>query len=302
MLPNPNAKRLEKWKLAALKPHPGQAGLFHAAAHDPGDKELAESMSKGLDHPVEVLPDGTIVCGHRRTRVAQSLGWDEIDVWVRDDLAGDRAAAELRLIEDNLNRRQLGPLELARCYQRLKDLAKDTPRSERRQCQKGGARDFRDLAAQKLGVSGRNLDRYLRVLDAPAAVQRAVEAKELSLQDGGAVAVMAKERQDEIARRIEAGEKAKDVVRDFLPKKAKTHRKPYAALRALARSLEAGLTDLKGRAGEVRSITASEAELCREAVEMLGTILKHARVVDDSPEACAARLAGLADGLQKSAG
>jgi ParB family chromosome partitioning protein len=287
MHPNANAKRLEKWKLADLKPHPRQAGLFHEAQHDPGDKGLADDMRlNGLQCPVEILPDGTILCGHRRTRVAQALGWDEIGVWVRDDLAANPAAAELRLIEDNLNRRHLGPLELARCYQRLSDLARDIPRAERRECQKG---DVRDVIAQKLGGSGRNLDRYLKVLGAPPAVQRAVEAKELSIQEGGAVAVMPKEVKEEVARRIEAGENPKDVVKGVLPKKVATHRKARTALRVLARSLEAGIQDLVGRVGEVKSIGASEAELYRAAIDLLTAILERAQVYDDSPEACEAR-------------
>jgi ParB-like chromosome segregation protein Spo0J len=304
MLNNANAKRLEKWKLADLKPHPRQGDLFHDAQHDPGDKDLADDMrANGLQCPVEILPDGTILCGHRRTRVAQALGWDEVEAWVRDDLAGRPEAAELRLIEDNLNRRHLGPLELARCYRLQKELARQLarqlPRHLRRPCQSG---DFRDLVAQKLGVSGRNLDRYLRVLDAPPAVQRAVEGKELSIQEGGAVAVMPKEVQQEVARRIEAGERAKGVVRALLPEKAATHRKASTARRAFARALEAGLNDLKGRVGQVTSIGASEAELYRAAIGMLNTILERAQVYDDSPEACEARFDALLDRLGSVAG
>jgi ParB-like chromosome segregation protein Spo0J len=300
MHPNATTKRLEKWKLADLRSHPRQADLFHAASHDPEDADLAEDMRlNGLQYPIEILPDGTILCGHRRTRVAQALGWDQIDAWVRDDLAGRPEAAELRLIEDNLNRRHLGPLELARCYQRLSDLARDIPRAERRECQKG---DVRDVIAQKLGGSGRNLDRYLKVLGAPPAVQRAVEAKELSIQDGGAVAFLPKQTQEDIARRIEAGERPKDMVKGVRPEKAVTHRKARTALRALARGLEAGIQDLKGRVGEVRSIGASEAELYRAAIDLLTAILERAQVYDDSPEACEARFDALLDRLGSVAG
>ena len=56
---------------------------------------LAEDMeTHGLRHPVEVLPDGTIVAGYQRVRAARRLGWREIDAVVRLDLAalGDAAA------------------------------------------------------------------------------------------------------------------------------------------------------------------------------------------------------------------
>jgi ParB-like chromosome segregation protein Spo0J len=297
---NATTKRLERRKLADLKPHPRQAGLFHDAHHDPEDKDLAEDMRlNGLQCPVEALPDGTVVCGHRRTRAARSLGWDEIDVWVRDDLVDRPEAAELRLIEDNLNRRHLGPLELARCYRRLKELAQGTPRAELRECQQG---DVRDVIAQRLGGSGRNLDRYLKVLGAPPAVQRAVEAKELSLQDGGAVAFLPKQTQEDIARRIEAGEKPKDVVKGVLPEKAAVHYSAHAAHQAFCRSLEAALNDLGGRVGELGYITARQVGLYRAAHEMIGRILERADAIGGPTEAREPRLVDLLEGFESAAG
>src|SRR3954463_1532739 len=108
------------WKVADLKPYPRQAALFR----DLNGVELGELAqdikANGLRSPPEVLPDGTIVNGHQRVRAFRLLGLAEIPVVVRDDWARQGPAdVEKHFIEDNLNRRHLDKLELARCCQRL---------------------------------------------------------------------------------------------------------------------------------------------------------------------------------------
>ena len=122
-LSDAKSRTITRWPLEKLKPHPRQAELFDDL---PSTKrvELAKNMrEKGLQHPIEALPDGTIICGHQRFEAARRLGWKEIDVWVRDDLAnqGDTAVQQW-MIEDNLLRRQQDPVALARSYKRLKEL------------------------------------------------------------------------------------------------------------------------------------------------------------------------------------
>src|SRR5947209_18833345 len=97
------------------------------------------------------------------------MEWDEIAVWVNDDLAaqGD-LAVEQRLIEDNLARRNLDRLDQVRCYRRLVEMATTTPDEMRRSHQLGRVRD---VVGARLGISGRTLDRYLRLLDTPREVQ-----------------------------------------------------------------------------------------------------------------------------------
>src|SRR4051794_1893067 len=107
----PATKTIVRWGLDKLRPHPRQGQLFL----DPSEgevQELAEDMRRnGQLSPGEAPPDGTLVCGHKRLAAARKLGWAEITVRVRDALDGAPVAAEKRLIEDNLTRRQLGPLE-----------------------------------------------------------------------------------------------------------------------------------------------------------------------------------------------
>ena len=112
-----------KWKIAKLKDHPRQAEMFG----DVGDgelKALAENMDKrGQRDPVHIAPDGTVIAGHQRVRAAKLLGWKEIDVVVRHDLAaGGASAIEEHFIEDNFVRRHLPPLVRAKCIKRLMEL------------------------------------------------------------------------------------------------------------------------------------------------------------------------------------
>src|SRR4051812_27969140 len=104
-----------KWKIAKLQDHPRQAEMFGDV--DDGElKALAENMEKrGQRDPVEVTPNGTVIAGHQRVRAAKLLGWNEIDVVVRHDLAaeGDSAVEEL-FLEDNFFRRHLSPLTRAK--------------------------------------------------------------------------------------------------------------------------------------------------------------------------------------------
>jgi ParB family chromosome partitioning protein len=47
---------------------------------------LAESMAQlGLLYPIIVTPEGLLVCGERRLRAAQLLGWETIPVTIRSE-------------------------------------------------------------------------------------------------------------------------------------------------------------------------------------------------------------------------
>lgn len=205
-----STKQTVKRKIADLKPHPLQHIYF---PNHPTDDiaEFAETLKRGLDHAVEVTPDGMIICGHRRTAAARYLGWEEIHCWVRHDLKGNLAIEE-RFLEDNLERRHLSKLAIARCYQRLREVAEEQWRAGQRD---GSARprgDTRDMIGKRLGLSGRTLDRLLNVLHAPQAVQDAFESGNLPLVMAEKVARLPKGTQREVADEITTGKDAQSVV------------------------------------------------------------------------------------------
>lgn len=188
--------------IAALKPYPEQRAIF-------GDlpetelRALAESMRRhGLRHPVEILPDGTIIAGHQRVRAAsEHLGWTQIEVIVRHDLAaqGD-AAVRLLVLADNLDRRQLDPIARARALKAQADLLRVKFRSAGTGCQ-----EFRAWLAERLGgrLSGRQLDRYLRLLETTIEVQQAVSSRQLTMDAALRIAGLAGSVQQEVVRRIQ---------------------------------------------------------------------------------------------------
>lgn len=85
-------------------------------------QELADSIqAQGIVQPVVVRPIASgyeLVAGERRWRAAQLAGLDEVPVVIRD--LDDQATAAVALIE-NIQRRDLNPVDEARALQRLID-------------------------------------------------------------------------------------------------------------------------------------------------------------------------------------
>jgi ParB/RepB/Spo0J family partition protein len=229
----------------------------------------------GLRQPVEILSDGTIITGHQRVRAGKVLGWKEIEVVVRTDLeeAGP-SAVEAHFLSDNLIRRQLSPLGRARCIQRLFTIEHG--------CRSGmlfgeKKEELKTKIASQLGLSLRSVNRYLLILEIPVAIQQAFDRNELTLINAGKVALLERHCQEKIARRIEAGEKARLVVGEHL---AAEHLRPSGADRAFERLFWALWREsqiLRGRAAEINPrllarrlpdlLEVKEAleEICREA-------------------------------------
>jgi ParB-like chromosome segregation protein Spo0J len=147
-------------QISDLRPHPRQAAFFS----DLTDADLAilvdDIRRNGLRNRIVILADGTIVCGHQRVRAAKLLGWSEIEAVILDST--DDAENERLMIEDNLSRRHLGPVSLARIFKSLRQLD-NGPVGE------SAVGDLRDRIAMKIAAnrSGRTLERWLRILDAP---------------------------------------------------------------------------------------------------------------------------------------
>lgn len=244
------ARRMQRMLIAELRPHPMQAELFSDLS-EAELKELAADLRKnGLVNPVEVLPDGTIVAGHQRVRAAKLLEWKLIDCWIRTDLAETGAAAiEERLVMDNLHRRQMTMLERARCYRRLRELAHGDDYWSRDKIRG----DLRDYIAQQFGVSGRTLDRWERVLDAPKAIQDAVNSGALPMALAGKAAGLSAKTQDQIAVRFANGENPRAVVMEFLGGQSPRPPKLGTAVHHLAKELAHAHRDLSGRVDHIES-------------------------------------------------
>lgn len=256
------------WKISDLKDNPRQAAMFGDVAEVELDALTADLRKQGLLVPIEVLPDGTIITGHQRVRAAKKLGWKQIDAVVRDDLAtaGDDAV-EARFVEDNFNRRQLSPLARARCIQRLMELEQGVAQGGLDWVKK---EDLKQRIATRMGLSPRSVDRYLLVLKAPTSVQMAFDRGDLKLTDAGKIALLDKSVQTKLVRRLEAGEKAIALVKEYTTCNPSEPSDPSKALVRLLSALERDIPLLRGNADQLRigRLRKNEPRM-REAVDVL---------------------------------
>jgi len=159
-----------------------------------GMEELVQSIRQhGLLQPVVVRAQGDgyeLVSGERRLRAFRSLGRSTIPAILRADVS-DAEMLELALVE-NLQRRDLDPIERARGYRRMIDQLGLT----------------QEAVADKVGLQRPTVANHLRLLDLPEVAQEAL-AKGL-IQMGHARALLGCKDTDLAQRLLEK------VVRDDL--------------------------------------------------------------------------------------
>lgn len=261
-----------KWKISKLKEHPQQAAMFG----DVDDRELealTENMQKhGLRIPIEILPDGTIVTGHQRVRAATRLSWKEIDVVIRHDLAAEGAVAvERHFVEDNFVRRQLSPLERAKCIRRLMEL--ETGRA----AEMFGFRkeELKNRIATRMGLSIRSVNRYLLLLDTPVEIQKAFDGGEVSLIMTGKIAMLDKKVKAEISRRIRGGEEPAALVKEYTQPSGESDatREAGKAFVRLVSALDREVPKIRGQVEHLhRGRLRNSAPVVKDAVELLKAV------------------------------
>lgn len=131
-----------------------------------GLAELAASIKElGLVQPLTVRKLGNdkfqIISGERRFRASQAAGLKELPAYIR--IANDQAMLEMALVE-NIQRRDLNPLEIAFSYKRLVDECDLT----------------QEELADRVGKKRSSTANYLRLLNLPAEIQSALKDKTIS--------------------------------------------------------------------------------------------------------------------------
>jgi hypothetical protein len=275
--------------LANLKPHPLQA-TFASVCSPADDQALAQDIkANGIREPIQVLPadnaaglpGATILDGHRRVAALISIGETEALVVVRHDLATASAAeVEHTYLNFNLLRRHLRPLEKARIALRMRELARKLAIPIHG--------NLRDYLGQMLGQSGRNLSRYLALLETPVEVQNAVDGGLLPLVLGARIATLSKGSRQTIASRIStltSATEIKAVIREYLPiTDGKRHSFPNNAFCCAVRKFESAAEDLEGRV-EAVSIRqcAKHLEVLERTRELIGMLLQRATLAKNEP-------------------
>jgi ParB-like chromosome segregation protein Spo0J len=209
---------------------------------------LVESMEReGLREPIWVTPDGIIVDGHQRRLAGERLGWTEIKVWVREDLAGDQDAIDLAHITVNRDRRQLDPLGETRLERREMEI-------ERKRGPGGLTEsDEKELPARvvkRIGGEIRNARRYVNVSRTPMAVQKAFSAGKLALVRAEKVSRLSDRAQKQVAEEIEAGGDPTAVVEAHLQEGA-PRVNPATAFGRIMSAVERNLDFVEGHADEI---------------------------------------------------
>ncbi len=153
--------------------------------------ELVESLRvHGLMQPIVVRTHASgyqLIAGERRWRAAQELGWTEMDAVVAE--ADDRRMMEWALLE-NLQRQDLGPLEIAEGLQRFM----------------AGTGLGQEEMAKRLSMSRPAVANHLRLLELPASIRSRIAQGTISM--GAARALLSiKDRkvQEDAARRVAEG-------------------------------------------------------------------------------------------------
>jgi len=208
---------------------------------------LAQDMAaNGLMEPVEITSDGTVISGHGRVVAAKLLGWKTIRCRVRADLEAEGPdAVKQRLLMANLGRRQLSMIAQARHYQELLLIER---KKESRCANRGDVKgDLRDLVAERFGVSGRTLDRWLLLLTLPPAVQQAVEGEGLALTLALKLWSLDKKIVACVTQAIEAGEDPTAAVQAVLATTAPQGRRVMSDVTRLLNAAAETAVRLKGR-------------------------------------------------------
>ncbi|MCL6559439.1 MAG: ParB N-terminal domain-containing protein, partial [Firmicutes bacterium] len=104
-----------------LKPHPKNKEFFPDALPENLWRELIEDIRKnGIINPLIVATDYTVLAGHLRLEAAKEAGLTHVPVVIRDvDPNSDEAIG--LLIKDNLLRRQLNEMQVAKLIRVLKE-------------------------------------------------------------------------------------------------------------------------------------------------------------------------------------
>jgi ParB family chromosome partitioning protein len=143
-------------------------------------QSLSESLrAHGLLAPVVVRKAGQryqLVAGERRLRAATLAGWSEVPVQIVE--ADERQLAELAIVE-NLHRKDLGPLEKARSFQRYLEQYACT----------------QEELASRLNLDRSTIANLIRLLELPEAVCRSLREGKITPGHARALLPLGDERE-----------------------------------------------------------------------------------------------------------
>ncbi len=152
----------------------------------------ASIKSMGVIEPLTVTPDEggafRIITGHRRYRAAKEAGLTQIEVLIRDP--EDERARRIKSVISNIQREDVGPIELAEALQSLLDERDDINTQEEL---------ARAIGKDKTWVSG-----MLRILTLPPKLLRRVGSTQHSIPYDVMIRIARVKGEDDQRRLIDA--------------------------------------------------------------------------------------------------
>jgi ParB-like chromosome segregation protein Spo0J len=265
----PEDYRIENRDIDSLQPHPLNAQAFDEVDDDDFEALVADIDERGMQNMPDILPDSDwILAGHRRIRAYRQLGHKEILCRMRYDLVGaTQAEIAVALINDNLHRRQLSSLGVARAL-----LARMDAVNLDAGCY-GKDTDLVQPLARILKTSERNARRYLRALKTPMAVQNALESGALSLILADKVAGLSAGKQRQLTKKIDSGMPVKVAVMAVLnngKKATASEAEPPQSLAQLIAGANAWADAINGG----KWIAPQQKQALRKALQGLGKAVK----------------------------
>jgi len=229
---------------------------------------LATSIkSEGLIHQPVVRPTKgqagsyDLVCGERRMKALDSLGWKEVPVVVRTDLMGDDARALAVCVAENSEdgRCNLNAIEVGRV---VKALAKKGWSVQR--------------VASECGLHAQKVRRCLKLMQAPDDVQKQVASGEMSMIAGLEVAKLDEKTREKIRKEINSATSAAKV-RQIAKKAAQdgTSAQTGRANEKKGAKRDASVTAWKGSRDKQEAIRYLAHSLHNCAKEDIGTVGYH---------------------------
>ncbi len=179
--------------------------------------ELSESLKvHGLIQPVTVrrMPGDKfqIISGERRFRASKMAGLKEIPAYIR--IANDQEILEMALVE-NIQRKDLNPLEVAFTYQRLLDECNLT----------------HEALATRVAKDRSTVTNFLRLIKLPPEIQSALKTQELSMGHARALAGIEDPVKmiflyNQVRNKGMSVRETESLIRDYQTPKEKVRKKP----------------------------------------------------------------------------
>ena len=186
---------MTQWPIDQLKPYRRQEEFFPESKINVAKRQaLLESIAaNGLDRPIRITRDGTVMDGFHRWHIAQELGWDSIPVEV---LPHDPDSPEaLRVfLESNIGSIHDDPMVQARLLQERVRLAGVRAGSYGKRLLDGNNYRLKDVA-QSEGISEKQLHNQLSLNKLIPPFQDLIRAGTLGTSHGAALATMTVDQQ-----------------------------------------------------------------------------------------------------------